>query len=84
VPDVTRFAGYASPEMLLEDPWLSRDDKISGLRTWRGLIVRFGMIDDAPEVDEQRMRVQLVDDIDRALECLATSAPERASDLMRR
>jgi hypothetical protein len=64
LPDVTRFAGYPSPEALLADPSLSRDDKISGLTTWRGMIVQLGVSED----EERRMR--LVEEIDRALEVL--------------
>lgn len=37
---MTRFAGYSSPETLGSDPWLTRDDKISGLSTWRGIALR--------------------------------------------
>jgi hypothetical protein len=66
VPDVTRFAGYPSPETLLADPWLSRDDKISGLRTWRRLILRVGVAE-----DERETRARLVGEIDRALDSLA-------------
>ena len=66
MPDVTRFAGYPSPETLLTDPWLSRDDKISGLRTWRRLILRVGVTE-----GEREARTQLVGEIDRALDRLA-------------
>jgi len=65
VPDVTRFAGYPSPQTLLADPSLSRDDKIGGLRTWRGMILRLGAT-----VDDH-LRIRLVDEIDRALALLA-------------
>ena len=65
MPDVTRFAGYRSPRTLLDDPSISRDDKISGLRTWRGLILRLGSA-----VDGDR-RARLVEEIDRALAQLA-------------
>lgn len=66
MPDVTRFAGYPSPQTLLADPWLSRDDKISGLRTWRGLIVRLG----ATAADGEALE-RLVGEIDGALALLA-------------
>ena len=65
MPDVTRFAGYRSPKTLLADPSLSRDDKISGLRTWRGAILRLGATADDNELG------RLVDEIDRALALLA-------------
>jgi hypothetical protein len=66
VPDVTRFAGYPSPETLLEDPWLTRDDKIGGLRTWRGLILRV-----EENQDERAVRARLLREIERALDVLA-------------
>jgi hypothetical protein len=40
VPDVKRFAGYGSPDTLTGDSSLSRDEKISGLRTWRAQVRR--------------------------------------------
>ena len=65
MPDVTRFAGYPSPRTLLADSSLSRDDKISGLRTWRGIVLR---IDGAAADGELRRR--LLREIDRALALL--------------
>ena len=62
MPDVTRFAGYPSPQTLVADPSLSRDDKISGLRTWRGIILRL----DGTAVDGE-LRRRLLREIDRAL-----------------
>lgn len=61
--DVTRFAGYRSPEALMKDPWLTRDDKIGGLRTWRRLITRLGTFE-----RERDGRASLLGEIDRALE----------------
>jgi hypothetical protein len=55
---VTRFAGYASPRQLTDDPWLSREDKVSGLETWREAAVR-----GVPGPERQR----LIRDIDREL-----------------
>ncbi len=63
--DVTRFAGYGSPETLAADPWLSVDDKISGLRTWRRLIVQL-----TPTEEERRRRAGLIGRIDEELERL--------------
>ena len=62
VPEVTRFAGYPSPDKLATDPSLNRDDKIGGLRTWRGLIVQhdFGQ-------KEGERHARLIVEIDRAL-----------------
>ena len=65
VPDVTRFAGYSSPQTLLADPSLSRDDKISGLRTWRGVILRLG------DTVDRDLLARRVEEIDRALAILA-------------
>ena len=67
MPDVTRFAGYPSPQALLADPSLGRDDKISGLTTWRSVILNLG-----PAVDGEQ-RARLVEEIDRALAFLAKS-----------
>jgi hypothetical protein len=64
VPDVTRFAGYPSPQTLVADPDLSRDDKIGGLKSWRGQILRRGAALD------RTSRARLVDEIDRALALL--------------
>jgi len=64
--DVTRFAGYRSPDALIQDPWLTRDDKIGGLRTWRRLILRLGTFE-----RERDRRTSLIGEIDRALEQLA-------------
>ncbi|WP_297972428.1 hypothetical protein [uncultured Amaricoccus sp.] len=57
---VQRFAGYASPQALLADPSLSEDEKLGGLRTWRGRILRLGR---AEEDGELR---RLLGEIDRA------------------
>ena len=65
VPDVTRFAGYPSPQTLMADPSLSRDDKISGLRTWRQIVLR---IDGTAADGEHRRR--LLKEIDQALALL--------------
>jgi hypothetical protein len=64
VQSAVRFAGYPSPDRLVADPTLSRDDKIGGLRTWRRLVLRLGA---GPEGD---LRARLVEEIDRALALL--------------
>jgi hypothetical protein len=63
VPAMTRFAGYASPRQLAADPWLSREEKVSGLQTWREAAVR-----GVPGPERERLIVE----IDRALQELAT------------
>lgn len=63
MPDVKRFAGYGSPETLTGDGSLSREEKISGLRTWRAL-VRRGR--DLKALDAAAAR-ELLAQIDRAL-----------------
>ena len=40
MPDVTRFAGFASPGNLMGDPHLTRKDKIDALQSWRALVLR--------------------------------------------
>lgn len=64
MPDVTRFAGYSSPETLGSDPWLTREDKISGLSTWRGIVLRL-----AGEQNSAACQ-RLVREIDRVLAAL--------------
>ena len=62
---LARFAGYPSPRAMIADPSLTRDDKLSGLRTWRNLILRSDSgIDD-------REHAQLVREIERSLALLA-------------
>lgn len=38
--DINRFAGFTSPDGLVGDPHLSREEKISGLSTWKGMVER--------------------------------------------
>ena len=59
MPGLTRFAGYASPRQLAADPWLSREEKVSGLQTWREAAVR-----GVPGAERERLIVE----IDRALQ----------------
>lgn len=47
--DINRFAGFTSPWRLVRDPFLSREDKISGLATWRGTIRRLCGDDDSAD-----------------------------------
>ena len=61
-PALTRFAGYGSPWQLAGDPWLSREEKVSGLATWREAAVR-----GVPGPERER----LIEEIDRALEGIA-------------
>ena len=61
--DINRFAGFSSPQRLVRDPFLSREDKLSGLETWRSMIQR--LLDNAPED-----RARLTHEIDRALQRL--------------
>jgi hypothetical protein len=64
VPDVTRFAGYPSPSTLVRDPLLSREDKVGALRSWRGLVLRAGLV----VTDDPTDRERLMREIGRALE----------------
>jgi hypothetical protein len=61
VADINRFAGFASPQRLMRDPFLSREDKVSGLATWRGMIQRLG------SGAESEDRARLIHEIDGAL-----------------
>lgn len=63
MPDVTRFAGYGSPRSLVQDAALTREEKISGLQTWRAVALRNGDIDDM-SVDAWR---RLIGEIERML-----------------
>ena len=63
MPDLTRFAGYELPASLARDPSLSREDKISALRTWEGLLHRFHGLGAGDPPAEQNM----LDEIERAL-----------------
>ena len=65
VADVTRFAGFRSPTMLLTDGSLSRADKLGGLSTWQMLLLRQQM-----DGDDER-RGELVREIETALLRLA-------------
>lgn len=62
--DLSRFAGFSSPARLLRDPFLTHEDKKSGLATWRGMLERFP---DGPEEWDHR---DLVYEINRALDLL--------------
>lgn len=66
--DINRFAGFTSPLRLVRDPFLSREDKISGLATWRGMIQR--LCKDTESGDH----AQLIHEIDGALRRLGVSS----------
>ena len=68
VPDITRFAGYATPRALAKDTLLTRDERIGGLRTWRAVVVRSGRMD-SPRGESYAL---LLDEIERALKGLLT------------
>ena len=63
MPDLTRFAGYEVAGLPGADPSLSREDKISALRTWEGLLHRFHGLGAGDPPAEQNM----LDEIERAL-----------------
>ena len=67
VPDWTRFAGYPSPATLTRDPLLSPEDKVSALRSWRGLLART----DLSEPHEASERERLLREIGREMDRLA-------------
>lgn len=66
--DLNRFAGFNSPLRLLHDPFLSHEDKVSGLATWRSMAER--LANDADPEDHWR----LMREINRALERLNKSS----------
>lgn len=66
--DPNRFAGFTSPLRLIRDPYLTREDKVSGLATWRSMAER--LRDSADAEDHGR----LVDEINRALDRLRRSS----------
>ncbi|MFT3973009.1 MAG: hypothetical protein QM699_06060 [Amaricoccus sp.] len=66
--DLYRFAGFTSPSRLERDPFLSREDKISGLATWRSMVERLA---DKRDADEHE---QLMQEIDRAFARLGRSS----------
>jgi hypothetical protein len=55
---------------MVADPSLTRDDKLSGLRTWRNLVLR----DDSDGDDRERSK--LMREIDRSLELLVDKRPD--------
>ena len=69
MPVAARFAGYSSPKAMVADPSLTRDDKLSGLRTWRNLLLRSD-----PSIDD-RERSELVREIERSLALLGADRP---------
>jgi hypothetical protein len=66
MPDLTRFAGFRSPSTLRGDPWLTREEKISGLCTWRGIVRRGRDL----ELMSAPCGKRLLSEIDRALDDL--------------
>ncbi len=67
MPDARRFAGFTSPRGLMIDGSLTREEKISGLRSWQSILTRFGFMSE----DEQGERRELEGEINRALERLS-------------
>lgn len=65
--DVNRFAGFTSPLRLVHDPFLSHDEKLSGLFTWRGRVERL------QEGLDPETEAELVREINRALARLRNS-----------
>lgn len=61
-----RFAGFTSPLRLARDPFLTREDKISGLATWRRMVER---LRDGNSED----RARLMKEIRRAFDRLGAS-----------
>jgi hypothetical protein len=59
--DINRFAGFTSPSRMVRDPFLSREDKISGLATWRGMVNRLH------DMNDDYTYSKLVQEINRAL-----------------
>lgn len=64
--NVTSFAGYSSPTTLVKDPMISREDKVSALRSWRSIVARIRLI----VTDEQGEQERLMHEINSALERL--------------
>lgn len=66
--DINRFAGFTSPLRLVRDPFLSPEDKLGALSTWRGLVHRFGGAAQEDKTEE------LMGEIDRALSRLTNAS----------
>lgn len=66
--DVTRFAGYTSPATLARDPLLAREDKLSALRSWRGLVVRAAILDPQDGGELERLALDIARALDRVRE----------------
>ena len=66
--DLNRFAGFTSPLRLARDPYLSREDKMSGLATWRSMVERFCDHDDSED------HWRLMQEINRAFEGLGRTS----------
>ncbi len=62
-----RFAGFPSPDILIGDPHLSREDKIDALESWRILLAHDGVFDQ----DDPRDRKRLMREISSALETIS-------------
>lgn len=60
-----RFAGFTSPIRLARDPFLSREDKMSGLATWRAMVERARDHTDAAD------HWRLIQEINRAFDRLS-------------
>lgn len=63
--DVTKFAGYSSPATLACDPLLAREDKLSALRSWRGLVARAALLDPRDEGELERLAREIARALDR-------------------
>ena len=76
MPDLKRFAGYESPAKLTRDPFLSLEEKISALRTWKGLLRRFHGVGASDPPAEQ----ELLDEIETGLAALRHRAVRGRGD----
>lgn len=65
--DINRFAGFTSPSRLVHDPFLSNDEKLSGLATWRGMVERL------QEGLDAETEASLVKELNRAIARLKES-----------
>lgn len=66
--NINRFAGFTSPLRLVRDPFLTSEEKLGALSTWRGMVRRLG------GTKEDEASEQLMGEIDHALSRLNRSS----------
>lgn len=66
--NINRFAGFTSPSRLARDPFLSPEEKLGALSTWRGQVRRLGQETDSDASE------RLMCEINRALSRLSDAS----------